>query len=47
MCKQIAKWMQDGRAKAVVDEVFSLEDKGAVRAFETLRLGRMRRKIVA
>lgn len=44
--EQIARWMQEGKVRAVVDEVFGMEDKGPVRAFEKLRLGRTRGKIV-
>ncbi|KAL9637925.1 MAG: hypothetical protein Q9164_001898 [Protoblastenia rupestris] len=43
---QIGRWMQEGKVRAVVDEVFGMEDKGPVRAFEKLRTGRTRGKIV-
>ena len=43
---QIGRWMQEGKVRAVVDEVFGMEDKGPVRAFEKLRTGRVRGKIV-
>lgn len=44
--EQIGRWMQEGKVRAVVDEVFGMEDKGPVRAFEKLRTGRTRGKIV-
>lgn len=43
---QIGRWMQEGKVRAVVDEVFDMEDKGPIRAFEKLRTGRARGKIV-
>ncbi|KAL8782245.1 MAG: hypothetical protein Q9213_005548 [Squamulea squamosa] len=43
---QIGRWMQEGKVRAVVDEVFSMDDKGPVKAFEKLRTGRTRGKIV-
>ncbi|KAI1804255.1 reticulon-4-interacting protein 1, mitochondrial precursor [Daldinia bambusicola] len=42
--EQIAKWMKEGKVKAVIDEVFEHED--APKAFEKLRKGRTRGKIV-
>lgn len=44
--KRIAEWMGEGKVKGVVDEVFGMEDKGPVKAFEKLRTGRTRGKIV-
>ena len=43
---QLGRWMQEGKVRAVVDEVFPMEDKGPVRAFDKLRTGRTRGKIV-
>ena len=43
---QLGRWMQEGKVRAVVDEVFGMEDKGPVRAFEKLRKGRTKGKIV-
>ncbi|KAI4156669.1 MAG: hypothetical protein LQ346_009134, partial [Caloplaca aetnensis] len=47
---QIGRWMQEGKVRAVVDEVFGFgmegEDQGPVKAFEKLRTGRTRGKIV-
>ena len=43
---QIGRLMQEGKVRAVVDEVFDMENKGPVRAFEKLRTGRARGKIV-
>ena len=44
--EQIGRWMQEGKVRAVVDEVFGMEDKGPVKAFEKLRTGRVRGKVV-
>lgn len=44
--EQISQWMQEGKLRAVVDEVFGMEDKGPVRAYDKLRLGRTKGKIV-
>ena len=43
---QIGRWMQEGKVRAVVDETFEFEDKGPVKAFEKLRTGRAKGKIV-
>ncbi|KAF3069867.1 Zinc-type alcohol dehydrogenase-like protein C16A3.02c [Daldinia childiae] len=42
--EQIAKWMSEGKVKAVIDEVFQYED--VPKAFEKLRKGRTKGKIV-
>ncbi|KAK6948841.1 hypothetical protein Daesc_008912 [Daldinia eschscholtzii] len=42
--EQIAKWMKEGKVKAVIDEVFQYED--VPKAIEKLRKGRTRGKIV-
>ncbi|KAI1655331.1 reticulon-4-interacting protein 1, mitochondrial precursor [Daldinia decipiens] len=42
--EQIAKWMSEGKVKAIIDEVFQYED--APKAFEKLRTGRAKGKIV-
>ena len=44
--KEIAGWMAEGKVKALVDEVYGMEDKGPVRAFERLKTGRAKGKIV-
>ncbi|KAK8068241.1 Zinc-type alcohol dehydrogenase-like protein [Apiospora saccharicola] len=41
---QIGTWMQEGKVKAVVDEVFSYED--APKAFQRLKTGRSKGKVV-
>ncbi|RDW63326.1 hypothetical protein BP6252_10871 [Coleophoma cylindrospora] len=41
---QIGKWMAEGKVRAVIDEVFELED--APKAFEKLRQGHSRGKIL-
>ena len=41
---QIAKWMEEGKVKAVIDQKFAFED--APKAFEKLKTGRARGKIV-
>ena len=42
--EEIGRWMAEGKVKAVVDEVFPLQD--ASKAFEKLKLGRTKGKIV-
>lgn len=44
--RDIAGWMAEGKVKAVIDEVFGMEDKGPVRAFEKLKTGRVKGKLV-
>ena len=44
--QEIAGWMAQGKVKALIDEVYGMEDKGPVRAFERLRTGRAKGKIV-
>ncbi|KAA8646861.1 NAD(P)-dependent alcohol dehydrogenase [Aspergillus tanneri] len=43
---QIARWMQEKKVRAVVADVYGMEDKGPVEAFTKLRIGRTRGKIV-
>ncbi len=43
---ELGRWMQEGKVKAVIDEVFGMEDKGPVKAFERMKTGRARGKIV-
>lgn len=43
---QIGRWMQEGKVRAIVDEVFGTDEKGPVRAFEKVRTGRAKGKIV-
>ena len=44
--KEIGDWVAQGKVQALVDEVFGMEDKGPVRAFERLKTGRAKGKIV-
>ena len=44
--REIAEWMAQGKVKAVVDGVYGMEDKGPVKAFERLKTGRAKGKIV-
>lgn len=44
--KEIGGWIAQGKVKALVDEVYGMEDKGPVRAFERLKTGRAKGKIV-
>lgn len=44
--KEIAEWMAQGKVKALIDEVYGMEDKGPVKAFERLKTGRAKGKIV-
>lgn len=44
--KEIAQWMAEGKVKALIDDVYGMEDKGPVRAFEKLKTGRVKGKVV-
>ena len=44
--RDIAGWMAEGKVKAVIDEVFGMDDQGPVRAFEKLKTGRVKGKLV-
>ena len=44
--RDIVGWMAQGKVKALIDEVYGMEDKGPVRAFERLKTGRAKGKIV-
>ena len=44
--KDIARWMAEGKVKALIDEVYGMEDKGPIRAFEKLKTGRVKGKLV-
>ena len=44
--KEIASWMAEGKVKALIDEVYGMEDKGPVKAFEKLGTGRAKGKVV-
>ena len=44
--KEIGAWVAEGKVKALIDEVYGMEDKGPVRAFERLKTGRAKGKIV-
>jgi NADPH:quinone reductase-like Zn-dependent oxidoreductase len=43
---QLGQWMQEGKLRAIVDQVFDMEDKGPVKAYQKLRTGRARGKII-
>lgn len=43
---KLGRWMQEKKVRAIVDEVFGIDDNGPVKAFAKLRIGRMRGKIV-
>ena len=43
---QIGSWMAEGKVKALIDEVYGMEDKGPVRAYEKLKTGRVKGKLV-
>ncbi|KAL4940983.1 hypothetical protein BDV06DRAFT_230035 [Aspergillus oleicola] len=43
---QIGRWLEEGKVKAIVDEVFGFDEKGPVKAYEKLRTARARGKIV-
>ena len=44
--KEMGGWMADGKMKALIDEVYGMEDKGPVRAYEKLKTGRVKGKLV-
>ena len=44
--REIVGWMAQGKVKALIDEVYGMEDKGPIRAFERLKTGRAKGKIV-
>lgn len=44
--RDIVGWMAQGKVKALIDEVYGMEDKGPIRAFERLKTGRAKGKIV-
>ena len=44
--REISGWMAEGKVKALIDEVFGMEDQGPVRAFEKLKTGRVKGKLV-
>ena len=43
---RIANWMAEGKVKAAIDETFDMDDKGAARAYQKLKTGRAKGKIV-
>ena len=43
---RIAQWMADGKIRAVVDEKFGMDEKGAVRAYAKLKTHRAKGKIL-
>lgn len=43
---KIGEWMAEGKVKAVIDETFGLDDKGAPRAYQKLKTGRAKGKIL-
>ena len=44
--QEMIEWMKEGKIKAVIDDVFDMEEKGAVRAFQKLKTGRAKGKIL-
>jgi len=44
--EQIGQWMQEGKVKAITDEAFEMEDKGPIKAFERVKTGRAKGKVV-
>ena len=44
--RDIVGWMAQGKVKALIDEVYGMEDKGPIRAFERLKTGRAKGKII-
>lgn len=44
--KEIGEWMAQRKVKALVDDVYGMEDKGPIKAFERMKTGRAKGKIV-
>ena len=44
--EEIAGWMVEGKVKALIDGVYGMEDNGPVKAFEKLKTGRAKGKVV-
>ena len=44
--KEIAGWVAEGKVKALIDDVYDMEDKGPAKAFEKLKTGRVKGKLV-
>ena len=44
--REIAGWMAEGKVRALIEEVYGMEDKGPVRAYEKLKTGRVKGKLV-
>ena len=44
--KQIAEWMQQGKVKTIIAERFGMENEGPVKAFDLLKTGRAKGKIL-
>lgn len=44
--KQMAEWIGQGKLKVIVDEVFEMDEKGPVMAFEKLKTGHAKGKII-
>ena len=43
---KLAQWMAEGKVRSVIDERFYMEDKGPVKAFERLKTGRVKGKVI-
>lgn len=44
--KEIGEWMQQGKLKTKIDEVFSMDEKGPIRGFERVKTGRAKGKVL-
>ena len=44
--EEIGAWIAQGKVKALIDEMYGMEDKGPIRAFERLKTGRAKGKVV-
>ena len=42
----LGQWLQEGKLRTVIDEVYGMDDKGPVKAFQKLRTGHARGKVV-
>lgn len=44
--KEVGSWMAQGKIRAVIDQVYGMEDEGPIKAIERLKTGRAKGKVV-
>ena len=44
--KEVGSWIAQGKMKALIDQVYGMEDEGPIKAFERLKTGRAKGKVV-